>query len=287
MSTTREFDPDRVKPLPGQPRKRFRRIPELAASIRRIGQSCPGKVTLLQGDKDFDAQLVDGERRLRACKLARVKFRAEIESSGTDAEIFRKSFGANFGRQDHDVMEIARAVQRMQDDGSTIEEIAEIAGMSSVWVSTHKSLLRLAPDVQDMLVPDDDDASKLTFSIALLLLPLEHKDQRRLAREIVSKDLGLAKARRMVLKFRGEIGLKMTRSGRHKMRSMGSIASAVEEMSTKLGIYEDMPGQEFAAMIASLDPRERVIMVERMEDLAMTLESMAESFKQVGLKKAV
>jgi ParB-like chromosome segregation protein Spo0J len=45
-----EFDPRRVRPLPGQPRKRFRGIRELAASIAEVGQLAPGIVTRVDGN---------------------------------------------------------------------------------------------------------------------------------------------------------------------------------------------------------------------------------------------
>ena len=88
----------RVRPLPGQPRKRFGGIRELAASIVEIGQATPGIVTLVTDDPAFDAQLVDGERRLRACRLAGRPFRAEVREDGDDESIFAASFAANFGR---------------------------------------------------------------------------------------------------------------------------------------------------------------------------------------------
>ena len=72
------FDPFRVRPLPNQPRKRFRGIGELASSIAEVGQATPGVVTLVKDDPEFDAQLVDGARRLRACKNLGRPFRAEV-----------------------------------------------------------------------------------------------------------------------------------------------------------------------------------------------------------------
>jgi ParB family chromosome partitioning protein len=95
-----EFDPQRVRPLPGQPRKRFRGIQELANSIDEIGQASPGIVTPIEGNSDYDAQLVDGERRLRACRMLNRPFVAQVRPAADDEEIFAASFGANFGKQD-------------------------------------------------------------------------------------------------------------------------------------------------------------------------------------------
>ena len=116
-SEIQEFNPRRVRPLPDQPRKRFTGIKELAASITEGGQAVPGIVTLVGDSPDFDCQLVDGERRLRACVLAGVEFRAEVRAGGSVEDIFVASFVANFGKQDHDCIEIAEGLSRMQRGG--------------------------------------------------------------------------------------------------------------------------------------------------------------------------
>ena len=104
--------------MPDQPRKRFRGIPELAASILEIGQTSPGIVTVVTDDPMYDAQLVDGERRLRACQVAGVRFRVEVwpDEHSTDAR-FVASFGANFGKQDHDPQEICAGLCRLDAMG--------------------------------------------------------------------------------------------------------------------------------------------------------------------------
>lgn len=181
VGVVRSFDPDRVKPLPGQPRKRFGGIKELAASISEVGQTCPGIVTLLVNDPKFDAQLVDGERRLRSCKLAGKRFRAEVRPAGDPEEVFVASFAANFGKQNHDVLEIAEGLARMQKAGKSVEQLARIAGKSQGWVYQHLGLLKLCPDVRAMLVcdPDQEDVKPaLSFQLAMLLAPVPEAQRR-------------------------------------------------------------------------------------------------------------
>ncbi|HZY72959.1 MAG TPA: ParB/RepB/Spo0J family partition protein [Edaphobacter sp.] len=146
-----EFDPQRVRPLPSQPRKRFTGIRELAESIKEAGQITPGIVTPITDDPKYDVQLVDGERRLRACKMAQIPFRAEVREGADPEALFAASFAANFGKQDHDAIEIAEALARIQKSGKTIEQMARLAGKSTTWVSQHLSLLKLHPWVQEML----------------------------------------------------------------------------------------------------------------------------------------
>src|SRR3989344_916572 len=81
------LDPNRVRPFPDQIRKRFRGIPELAQSIKAVGQTTPIKVRLLEDGGDFDAELVDGERRLRACLSISRHVKAIVDDDITSVEI--------------------------------------------------------------------------------------------------------------------------------------------------------------------------------------------------------
>lgn len=283
-----EFDPQRVRPLAGQPRKRFKGINELAASIAEIGQSCPGIVTLVAGDARYDAQLVDGERRLRACRQAGVPFRAEVRPDATAEEIFVASFGANFGKQDHDVMEIAEGLDRMRRAGKTVEQLGRIAGKSASWVVSHLNLLKLHPDVQAMMVTDaddeDDDARpKVTFSIAQLLVSVEPPAaQVALARRITKGDgMGMAAARRFILRERSEAGDAKAYSGsRGHQRAIGTIESITEDVTERIGVYLDMPGPEINRLIDATDMRTKRLVVQSLRDAQENLAALAERIEE-------
>jgi len=79
------FDPGRVKPFADQPRKRFRGIKQLAESIRLVGQVTPIVVTPYR-ENGFDAELIDGERRLQACRLSNLRIKAVIEDCASPAD---------------------------------------------------------------------------------------------------------------------------------------------------------------------------------------------------------
>lgn len=286
-----EFDAHRVRPLPDQPRKRFRGIKELAASIAEIGQSTPGIVTLIDNDPDFDAQLVDGERRLRACRLIDAPFRAEIRRDAEAEEIFVASFAANFGKQDHDAIEIAEGLARMQRAGKTIEQLARIAGKSQGWVGQHLSLLKLHPDLQAMLVeaddPDGDDrgdaaAPRLTFTVALTLTGLEHDRQLELVKQITrGGGMSLAAARRFVMKARHAAGDKRayTKLNGSPRRSLGSIDSILEDTSNRIGVFLDMPGAEINRLIDAADAYARRQIIEQIEETCGDLQALADAIK--------
>jgi ParB family chromosome partitioning protein len=280
-TSVEEFDPARVRPLPDQPRKRFRGIRELAESITEIGQQCPGIVTLIDGHPDFDAQLVDGERRLRACKLAGVGFRAEVRPNKDADAIFAESFAANFGKQDHDAIEIAEGLARLQKAGKTIEQLGRIAGRGSQWVSAHLSLLQLHPEVRALMVKGEDrredESAPLTFSLALLLVPMPQDRQLAAAKKIVSWGLSLTEARRFILQQRVKSGEKDAYlSKRGPQRSIETIGSVLSDTANRIGIYLDMPGPDFKAMLEKTDAKTKSALVGQIDRIVEDLTGLAE-----------
>jgi ParB/RepB/Spo0J family partition protein len=273
-----EFDATRVRPLPNQPRKRFSGIKELAASIAEIGQSTPGIVTLIEGDADYDCQLVDGERRLRACVVAGVAFRAEVRRGGTVDEIFAASFAANFGKQDHDCVEIAEGLDRMHRSGKTVEQMARIAGKSECWVYQHLSLMKLHADVRAMLIPGENGEAPLNYQIALLLVPVEQEDQQRLAKKIVKFEMSVASARRLVLRERHESGDdKAYINNNGPKRSLASLDSILADFGDRMGVFLDMPGSDFNRLVDSISARDRRLLIESLEETAGNLTTMADA----------
>jgi len=270
-----EFDPARVRPLPGQPRKRFAGIAELAASIAEVGQTTPGIVTIVPDDKRFDAELVDGERRLRACAKAGVLFRAEVRGGASPEDLFIASFAANFGKQDHDTIEISDGLLRIQRAGKTIEQLVRISGRSVTWVTGHLSLQNLHPDVRAMMIPRcDEDEPDLKYSYGLLLTALPASEQVAPARKM-AKGMTIAAARRLVMKERAKRGATAV----YKNRSIETIATILKEAEERLGIYIDMPAASINELIDAVDNRSKRLLVEQIEDFKDTLDAVAEAIE--------
>jgi ParB/RepB/Spo0J family partition protein len=288
-----EFDPARVRPLPDQPRKRFRGIRELADSILEAGQLSPGIVTRVDGDPDFDAQLIDGERRLRACKLAGVPFRAEVRPDTAAEETFVASFAANFGKQDHDCVEIAEGLARMQAAGKTYEQMARIAGRSVCWVSQHLSLLKLHPDVRALLVAEgEDDTPRLAYSVALTLAGLPHDRQLALTGKITGAEgMSLVAVQRLVVKERAAAGDKDAyKQNNGSKRTISSIDAYLEHFSNRIGIFFDMPHDKRTEAIDAVDHRQKRLTAEALEEMADNLKGFAAEIRRrlptAGVRKS-
>lgn len=199
------LDPFRVKPFAGQPRKRFHGIAKLAESIRIVGQVTPIVVTACR-DKGFDAELVDGERRLQACRKGKLRIRAVMHEETAGHDRFALSVAANFCRQGHDAMEIAEAVKVLKDGGRSAEEIAKIFGKSMAWVYQHAMLLDLAPQVQAAIANAANDQTRsqvrrggrLTMGLAILMNPLSHTKQAMVAARIVKQGMSYNTAKQYI-----------------------------------------------------------------------------------------
>lgn len=141
---------EQIKPNPNQPRKECdpEKLRELTDSIKSIGLLNP----ILVRPIESDYEIVHGERRWRACKLAGLtEIRAEIREL-TDEQAFLIALTENIQRDDLTPIEEARAFQFMVDDlGYTQAKVGETIGMSQQYVADRLVLLKLSEPVQSMI----------------------------------------------------------------------------------------------------------------------------------------
>lgn len=177
-----------IRPFPGQPRKYFDpgELRDLAESIGEVGQVVPVFVKEIpeEGAK-YLYELIDGQRRYHAVEMAGKKRMKAIILSVKDAEEqFLISIVSNFGRAEHSAMEIALAIERFEKNGKNIEQITKIFSMSQAWIYNHRRLLRLAPEVRDMMSLKVPEEKRLVYASALLLANFTPEKQKELAPKI-------------------------------------------------------------------------------------------------------
>ena len=182
-----------IRPNPRQPRRFFdeRGLRELAASIRRHGIIQPLTVRRIpQG-----WELVAGERRLRAAKLAGLETVPCIEAAADDRESALLALVENLQREDLHYFEEAAAIAAyLQQTGATQEEAAAQLGRSPSAVANKLRLLRLSPACRAILVENN-----LTERHARCLLRLEDEQERlAAARYMAQKELNVAQAEQYI-----------------------------------------------------------------------------------------
>lgn len=173
---------------PFQPRKYFdeQKLKELAGSIREYGVLQPLVVTKLEEETDSGTtvkyELIAGERRLRASKLAGLeRVPAVIKNVGLDRERLEMAIVENVQRADLNPIESARAYSRLQDEFNlTQREIAGRIGKSREVIANTMRLLNLPTKVQDAI-----SMGHLGESQARLLLSVDDIHQQDLLFEEV------------------------------------------------------------------------------------------------------
>ncbi len=177
-----EIDIDKITPNPSQPRKHFseKELKELEISIRENGLLQPLSVRRTANGYE----LIAGERRLRACKMAGLKTVSCIvnECDGRQSAVF--SMLENLQRQDLQLFEEAEGLQRLISEwGITQEEAAHRLGKSQSALANKLRLLRLTPEEREIIVK-----AGLTerHARALLRLP-DQKDRLKVLQEVLKK----------------------------------------------------------------------------------------------------
>jgi ParB/RepB/Spo0J family partition protein len=168
-----------IEPSPTNPRKTFsqRELEELAASIRRHGVLQPVLVRVVSPPRDgIYYQLVIGERRWRASKLAEKEFLPACVVELTDQEVRELQLIENDQREDIGDLERAAGYRElMQVSGLTVDQVAERVGKSA---STIRDYLRLA-DLPKIALDALADG-RLPRTQAQLIARVGGEDNRRL-----------------------------------------------------------------------------------------------------------
>lgn len=200
---------DQVQRFSGQPRKRFpaKELQELADSIATVGQIVPAIARPIADDR---WELIDGERRWRACKLAGVRTINIVERDVSDESLqFELSIAANFNRPEHTPIEIAHAVDTLHKNGRSYDEIGKIFGKSDQWCSNCHRLLKLCPEVAAMLEPEDPDAPRISQTAAQRISELPPKLQIYVARKVIKNGYGVFETNRLIRQTAKERGVKL------------------------------------------------------------------------------
>lgn len=174
-SMTHEVDVDAIDPNPHQPRRVFRtgELEELASSIRVHGVLQP----LIVRQRGERYELIVGERRLRASRLAGRSTVPVIVQNWDDRTVMEVALVENLQRQDLDPVEEAEAFARLVEEFHwTQEDLAGRVGKSRPHVANMLRLLQLEAGIRDML-----SAGSITVAHAKVLLGITGYRRKELA----------------------------------------------------------------------------------------------------------
>jgi len=226
-SSTSEIDIKSIEANPYQPRTDFNedQLEELMISIKTHGLIQPITVRRLNAKK---YQIISGERRWRASKLAGLKKVPVFIREADDQGMLEMALLENIQRSDLNPVEVAISYQRLIDECDlTHEELSERLGKSRSAISNHLRVLKLAPSVQKSL-----KEQAISLGHAKILAGIVEIERQTIALgEILSKGLSVRATETLV---------KNLTTAKSKPKPSAkpdhpAIAGIVEDLSDTLG----------------------------------------------------
>jgi ParB family chromosome partitioning protein len=189
-----EISVDYIEVNPYQPRTHFDQeaLLELAESIRVHGIIQPITVRRLAHNQ---YQLISGERRFQASKLAGLKTIPAYVRSADDQQMLEMALIENIQRENLNAIEIALSYQRLLSECNLKqEELGERVGKNRATVTNYLRLLKLPPDVQ-IAVRDN----KISMGHARAIINVENPDQQLyIFKKTLAEDLSVRKVEELV-----------------------------------------------------------------------------------------
>ncbi len=188
-----EIEVDKIVANPWQPRSNFdeEKLQELSASIKEIGVIQP--LTLRKNDSQY--QIIAGERRFRAAKMAGLTKVPAYIRTADDQTMLEMALVENIQREDLDPIEIAISYQRLMEECQlTQEAMSERVGKKRSTVTNYLRLLKLPAEVQKGL-----QNKIIGMGHARALISVENpQDQIFIFKAIVNDELSVRKVEQLV-----------------------------------------------------------------------------------------
>src|SRR5438309_793057 len=251
-----------VAPNPRQPRTRFdeETIEALAASIREVGILQP-VVVRRSGDAAYE--LIAGERRLRAAKLAGLATVPVVVRDSDDSDTLREALIENIHREDLGPIELAEAFRQLLEElGLKQEELADRVGVSRSHIANTIRLLALPLDVQQLLTDQ-----RIQAGHARAVLSLGDKEaMTSLATRIAAEDLSVRHNEDIVRRF-----LEVPQATEDKRRVAESLMAKAdanlaeveeilsEQLATRVSIQMGAKRGKVVIEFGSPDDLERIV----------------------------
>ncbi len=223
-----------IRPNPYQPRKEFdqKALEELAASIQIHGIFTP---LLVRKSTISGYELITGERRLRAAKIAGLESVPAISVDFNDDQMMEISLLENIQREDLNPIEEAAAYDSLvRRFGYTQEKLAQRVGKSREYCANMLRLLKLPQTVQKLVTE-----KKLTMGHVRPLLSLNDEDQMyEAARTVMDKKMSVRDVEKYVKEISGQQPKKKAEKQKDAM-----IVDLENRLSAKLGTRVTFSGK--------------------------------------------
>jgi ParB family transcriptional regulator, chromosome partitioning protein len=233
-----------LRPNPRQPRDHFddAQLTELATSLREIGMLQP---IVARPDPDGGYQIIAGERRYRAARLAGLVEVPVVVRHTADAQLLTEALVENVHRADLDPIEEASAYRQLLDDfGLTHDALAAKLGRSRSAISNSLRLLALPDPVQRLVV-----TGTLSAGHARAILGLsDPAEQERIATQVVAEGLSVRTTEELVRRIAerqaltADAAMGEVAAAARARRRRGSFAHVEDRLVDALGTKVEIRG---------------------------------------------
>ncbi len=233
VNTIAAIPVDQIEANPFQPRDQFEEeaLNELAESIKVQGIIQPLTVRRLSA-KQY--QLISGERRLRASKLAGLTEVPAYIRTANDQEMIEMALIENIQRENLNAMEVAISFQRMIDECNLKQdELSGRVGKNRTTVTNYLRLLKLPPIIQAAIRDQ-----QLSMGHARAMVSIENVDQQLYVfKEILTKDLSVRKVEELVRSMHApkKEGKEKAAAGSKYLTNNFEYQKIQDDLSSKFG----------------------------------------------------
>lgn len=228
--------PESIEVNPFQPRSEFDmvQLEELAASIKTSGLIQPITVRSVGGNK---YQLISGERRLRASKIAGLKEIPAYIRVANDQEMLEMALVENIQRADLNAIEIAISYQRLMEECHlTHEALSDRVGKDRSTVSNYVRLLKLPPNIQSSV-----KGGNLSMGHARALAGVEDPAlQLQLHEDVISKNLSVRALESLIKSYSSSVQGKTASNDESSSAVQYEIKKIKDNISRHLGTKVDI-----------------------------------------------
>ena len=233
-----EIDINLIETNPFQPRTEFDEtaLRELAQSIKEQGVIQPVTVRKLGYNK---YQLISGERRLRASKMAGLNKIPAFIRVANDEQMLELALIENIHRENLNAIEVAISYQRLIDECNlTQEEVSEKVGKSRSAVANFLRLLKLPPEVQ-LAIRD----RHISMGHARALININDKEEQlKLLQQIIMEEMNVRQTEELADKAKGKTDKERKQTNFIPEHFKSKIKTLSQTLNTKVKVKRDIKG---------------------------------------------
>ena len=250
-----EISLDEISPNPYQPRKTFdnKSLKELSESIKENGVFQP--IIIRKSVNGYE--IIAGERRFRASKLAKKKTIPAIIRDFDEAQMMEVAVLENLQREDLTPLEEAQAYEMLQKNlGLTQAEVSKRLGKSRPYIANYLRLLTLPQKTKRLL-----QRGELSMGQARTLLGLKDKDRiDDLARKVVKNGITVRQLESLVAKLNEKEKKPKKKAIKKSAFIRASESQLTDKFGTSVNITEGKKGNGHLAIdFASTDELNRIL----------------------------